>query len=204
MIAHVRGVVAASGPDWLVIDVGPIGLRVTCTPAVVGNHRVGDQVFLYTSLVVREDSWTTFGFESEEERSVFESVQTVTGIGPRIALAVLATLTPDQLRNAIEAEDLNTLTSVSGIGRKGAQRIVLELKGVLVSNVSSSGVASAVRQGPSWATSVTSALTSLGWSAREADSAVAAVAERLSDITDPANPDVGVLLKAALASLGPA
>lgn len=204
MIAHVRGVVAGSGADWLVVDLGPLGLRITCTPAVVGNHRVGDQVFLFTSLVVREDSWTTFGFESEEERSVFESVQTVTGIGPRIALAVLATLTPDQLRNAIEAEDLTTLTSVSGIGRKGAQRIVLELKGVLVSGVSSPDAPRGARLGASWATSVASALTSLGWSAREADTAVAAVADRLSDITDPADPDVGVLLKAALAALGPA
>ncbi len=199
MIAHVRGQVAGVGPDWLVIDMGPLGLRVTCTPTVALIHRVGDHVFLHTSLVVREDSWTTYGFETEEERSVFESVQTVTGIGPRIALAVLATLSPDQLRQAIEAEDLATLTSVSGIGRKGAQRIVLELKGVLVSG----GVPSGGRSsgGASWAASVSSGLTSLGWSAREAEAAVALVSERLSDITDPANPDVGALLKAALASL---
>jgi Holliday junction DNA helicase RuvA len=199
MIAHVRGQVAGVGPDWLVIDMGPLGLRVTCTPTVALSHRVGDHVFLHTSLVVREDSWTTYGFETEEERSVFESVQTVTGIGPRIALAVLATLSPDQLRQAIEAEDLATLTSVSGIGRKGAQRIVLELKGVLVSGRVPTGGRSS--GGASWAASVSSGLTSLGWSAREAEAAVALVSERLSDITDPANPDVGALLKAALASL---
>lgn len=199
MIAHVRGEVAAAGSDWLVIDVGPIGLRITCTPTVALSHRVGDHVFLHTSLVVREDSWTTYGFETEEERAVFESVQTVTGIGPRIALAVLATLSPEQLRQAIEAEDLATLTSVSGIGRKGAQRIVLELKGVLVSSSAPSGAR--VGGGPSWTASVASGLTSLGWSAREAEAAVASVSERLADLTDPQNPDVGVLLKAALASL---
>lgn len=199
MIAHVRGEVASAGGDWLVVDVGPIGLRITCTPSVALSHRVGDHVFLHTSLVVREDSWTTYGFETEEERAVFESVQTVTGIGPRIALAVLATLSPEQLRLAIEAEDLATLTSVSGIGRKGAQRIVLELKGVLVSTSAPSGAR--VGGSPSWTASVSSGLTSLGWSAREAEAAVASVSERLGDLTDPQNPDVGVLLKAALASL---
>jgi holliday junction DNA helicase RuvA len=199
VISFVRGSVAAAGPDWLVVDVGPIGLRVTCTPAVALSHRVGDHVFLHTTLVVREDSWTTFGFETEEERSVFESVQTVTGIGPRIALAVLATLTPDALRQAIEAEDLATLTTVSGIGRKGAQRIVLELKGVLVSADPSSGRIAGV--GPSWSTSVASGLTSLGWSAREADAAIAIVADQIPALTDPDNPDIGVLLKAALAAL---
>lgn len=199
MIAFVRGAVAAAGADWLVVDVGPVGIRVTCTPTVALSHRVGDHVLFHTSLVVREDSWTTYAFESEEERSVFESVQTVTGIGPRIALAVLATLTPEQLRQAIEAEDLTTLTSVSGIGRKGAQRIVLELKGVLVSGSRSA-------QGPSsgaasWSASVSAGLMSLGWSAREAEGAVGQVAERLGELTDPTDPDVGVLLKAALASL---
>ena len=199
MISFVRGSVAAAGPDWLVVDVGPIGLRVTCTPTVAMSHRVGNHVFLHTTLVVREDSWTTFGFETEEERSVFESVQTVTGIGPRIALAVLATLTPDALRHAIEAEDLATLTSVSGIGRKGAQRIVLELKGVLVSCDAPAGRLAGA--GSPWSTSVASGLTSLGWSVREADAAIAIVAGQLQELTDPDNPDIGVLLKAALAAL---
>ena len=199
MISFVRGSVAAAGPDWLVVDVGPIGLRVICTPTVAMSHRVGNHVFLHTTLVVREDSWTTFGFETEEERSVFESVQTVTGIGPRIALAVLATLTPDALRHAIEAEDLATLTSVSGIGRKGAQRIVLELKGVLVSGDAPAGRLAGA--GSPWSTSVASGLTSLGWSVREADAAIAIVAGQLQELTDPDNPDIGVLLKAALAAL---
>jgi Holliday junction DNA helicase RuvA len=163
------------------------------------SHRVGNHVFLHTTLVVREDSWTTYGFETEEERSVFESVQTVTGIGPRIALAVLATLTPDALRHAIEAEDLATLTSVSGIGRKGAQRIVLELKGVLVSGDAPAGRLAGA--GLPWSTSVASGLTSLGWSVREADAAIAIVAGQLQELTDPDNPDIGVLLKAALAAL---
>jgi Holliday junction DNA helicase RuvA len=199
VISYVRGSVASAGPDWLVIDVGPIGLRVTCTPTVAMSHRVGNHVFLHTTLVVREDSWTTYGFETEEERSVFESVQTVTGIGPRIALAVLATLTPDALRHAIEAEDLATLTSVSGIGRKGAQRIVLELKGVLVSGDAPAGRLAGA--GLPWSTSVASGLTSLGWSVREADAAIAIVAGQLQELTDPDNPDIGVLLKAALAAL---
>ncbi|MDP2014409.1 MAG: Holliday junction branch migration protein RuvA, partial [Actinomycetota bacterium] len=128
MIAFVRGVVQAVSLDSVVIDLGGVGLSATCTSTTALSLRVGDRAELLTSLVVREDGWTLYAFTDAAERSVFEQVQTVTGIGPRIALAVLGTLSPDELRRAIAHDDLNALVKVPGIGRKGAQRLVLELK----------------------------------------------------------------------------
>jgi len=131
MIAHVAGPVAAVAPEGAVIDVGGIGLLVQCTPGTLARLRLGEQARVATSLVVREDSLTLYGFASEDERNTFELLQTASGVGPRLAQAMLAVLTPDALRRAVAAEDLATLTSVPGIGRKGAQRIVLELAGRL-------------------------------------------------------------------------
>ncbi len=129
MIAHLAGCVAAVAPDGAVIEVGGVGLLVQCTPGTLAGLRVGEQARVATSLVVREDSLTLYGFASEDERNTFELLQTASGVGPRLAQAMLAVLTPDALRRAVAAEDLATLTSVPGIGRKGAQRIVLELAG---------------------------------------------------------------------------
>ncbi len=103
MIAFVRGSVVSIGSDSLVVDVGPVGVTVTVTPATCLSVRVGENVQLITSMVIREDSWTVYGFLDPDEKSVFELVQTVNGIGPRIALAVLATMSPDDLRRAIAA-----------------------------------------------------------------------------------------------------
>src|SRR5258707_14830552 len=129
MIAHVDGTVSSVAPDGAVIDVGGVGLLVQCTPGTLAGLRTGERARVATSLVVREDALTLYGFASDDERDVFELVQTASGVGPRLALAMLASFSPDGLRQAIAAEDVAALTRVPGIGRKGAQRIVLELAG---------------------------------------------------------------------------
>jgi Holliday junction DNA helicase RuvA len=200
MIAHLNGTVAGVSPDGAVIEVGGVGLRVQCTPDTLASLRPGEQARVATSLVVREDSLTLFGFSTDDERNVFELLQTASGIGPRLALAVLAVHSPDALRRALATEDLNALTMVPGIGRKGAQRIVLELKDRLgtAGDFAGNGHAPARRAEPSWRDQVQSGLTNLGWSARDAEAAIAAV-EAESD-GGPA-PDVATALRAALRKL---
>jgi len=200
VIAHLIGTVAGVSPDGAVIDVGGVGLRVQCTPDTLASLRLGEGARVATSLIVREDSLTLFGFGSEDERNVFELLQTASGIGPRLALAMLAVHSPDALRRAVAAEDLNALTMVPGIGRKGAQRIVLELKDRLGApgEVFGIGAAPARKTEPSWRDQVQSGLTNLGWSARDAEAAVAAV-EAESD--DGEVPDVATALRAALRKL---
>lgn len=195
MIAFLRGAVASAAPDGVVIDVGGVGIAAACTPATALGLRPGDHVELVTSLVVREDGWTLYGFVDADERRVFELVQTVSGIGPRLALGLLATLTPDALRSAVASEDLATLTRVPGIGRKGAARLVLELKDRLGQPASA---VTASPLGAGWQAAVIAGLTSLGWSAKEAERAAQSVAPMAEE---QASPDIPVLLKAALRSL---
>jgi Holliday junction DNA helicase RuvA len=131
MISHLDGRVSAIAPEGAVIEVGGVGLLVQCTPGTLATLRPGERARVATSLVVREDALTLFGFAADDERDVFELLQTASGVGPRLALAMLAVFTPDALRRAVAAEDVTALTRVPGIGRKGAQRIVLELAGRL-------------------------------------------------------------------------
>src|SRR5215813_13931269 len=173
------------GPEGAVIEVGGVGLLVQCTPGTLATLRPGERARVATSLVVREDALTLFGFAADDERDVFELLQTASGVGPRLALAMLAVFTPDALRRAVAAEDVTALTRVPGIGRKGAQRIVLELAGRL----GLPGVAGGQTQlgqpaaaGPGlrgaepWRDQVRAGLLNLGWQPREADQAIAAVA----------------------------
>ncbi|MFC5746711.1 Holliday junction branch migration protein RuvA [Actinomadura rugatobispora] len=197
MIAFVSGTVAAAGPDAAVIDVHGVGLSVQCTPATLAGLRVGEEARVPTSLVVREDSLTLFGFADDDERTVFELLQTASGVGPRLALAMLAVHSPDALRLAVSGEDLAALTKVPGIGKKGAQRIVLELKDRLGGPVGGGDTRAPVRAEP-WREQVQNGLINLGWSAKDADAAVDAVAADL-DGGDP--PPVAVLLKSALKKL---
>ena len=197
MIAYVRGPVASVGAGSAVVDVGGIGLELQCAPGTLAELRVGHQATLAAALVVREDSLTLYGFADEDERSVFEILQTVTGVGPRLAQSVLAALTPDTLRRAVATEDLTALMRVSGVGRKGAQRLVLELRdrlGAPAGDVVDLGAGSTVA--PAWEGQVREALIGLGWSPREADAAVAVVAE---DVGPDA--DVATVLRLALRSL---
>jgi holliday junction DNA helicase RuvA len=205
MIAHVTGCVSSVAPDGAVIDVGGVGLFVQCTPGTLAGLRTGEQARVATSLVVREDSLTLYGFGTDDERAVFELLQTATGVGPRLAQAMLAVLTPDALRRAVASEDLVALTSVPGIGRKGAQRIVLELAGRLgapVGALTANGSAAARAVPPQWQDQVRAGLVSLGWGSREADQAVAAVATEFTADEESAAPDVAVALRAALRVLG--
>lgn len=199
MIAFVRGSVVSIGSDALVVDVGPIGMTVTVTPATALSVRIGEHVQLITSMVIREDSWTVYGFLDPDEKAVFELVQTVNGIGPRIALAVLAAMSPDDLRRAIAAEDAKALTKVSGLGSKGAQRVILELRDRIGAPSGGAGVGTAPTTG--WQSSVHAGLTSLGWSGREADAAITAITPLADEQLGSGAADVPALLKAALRSL---
>jgi Holliday junction DNA helicase RuvA len=203
MIAHLHGTVAGVSPDGAVIDVGGVGLRVQCTPDTLATLRPGEPARVATSLVVREDSLTLFGFGSDDERNVFELLQTASGIGPRLALAMLAVHSPDALRKAVASEDLKALTMVPGIGTKGAQRIVLELRdrlGAASDLTGAHGPAPVAKAAPSWRDQVASGLMNLGWSARDADTAIAAVEAEYAQ-AGGAIPDVAGALRAALRKL---
>jgi holliday junction DNA helicase RuvA len=204
MIAHVSGTVTSVAPDGAVIDVGGVGLLVQCTPGTLASLRAGEQARVATSLVVREDALTLYGFAGEDERSTFELLQTASGVGPRLALAVLAVLSPAALRRAVAVEDLAALTAVPGIGRKGAQRIILELAGRLGSPADGTDGGPADAPAPvgpaSWREQVRAGLVSLGWQAREADQAIAAVEPDLA--ADGQAVDVSAALRAALRVAG--
>lgn len=198
MIAHVRGRVAAVTLSSAVLEVGGVGLELMCTPGTLATLRTGTEAVLPTSLVVREDSLTLFGFADEEEKTVFELVQTASGVGPKLAQAILAVLSPDGVRTAIAADDVKTLTKVPGIGQKGAQRIILELKDRIGAPVGRVGAAPVATAAP-WRDQVTQGLLGLGYNSKDADRAVDAVAEQAGDA-----PDVGSLLRAALRTLSKA
>jgi Holliday junction DNA helicase RuvA len=209
VISHLDGLVAAIAPDGAVIEVGGVGLLVQATPGTLATLRSGERARVATSLVVREDALTLYGFASDDERDVFELLQTASGIGPRLALAMLASFSPDGLRQAIAAEDVTALTRVPGIGRKGAQRIVLELAGRLgspgapVSPPGTGGPGSAAARASSWRDQVRTGLVNLGWQARDAEQAIAAVEAELADAAagDGAEVDVSTALRAALRKL---
>jgi holliday junction DNA helicase RuvA len=200
LIAFVRGTVADVTLSSAVLEVGGVGLELHCTPHTLATLHVGSPTTLPTSMVVREESLTLFGFLDEDEKSVFELLQTASGVGPKLAQAMLAVLTPDELRRAVAGEDVRALTAVPGIGQKGAQRIILELKdriGVAVGQGPGRAVAAAPLQ-ETWRGQVHTGLVGLGWSAKEADKAVDAVAPEAGQ---EAEPDVGALLRAALRTL---
>jgi Holliday junction DNA helicase RuvA len=196
MIDRIAGSVVALGTTWAVLDLHGFGMKALCTPGTASGLRLGQHTTLHTSLVVREDSLTLYGFADAEERDCFELVQSASGIGPKIAQAVVSVLSPDDLRVALAAEDLKALTRVPGIGIKGAQRLVIELKdkvGRLVSATSAPAAPAAT-----WRDQVRGGLEGLGWSSRDAEKACESV-NGLAE-ADPATP-VAVLMRAALRSL---
>ncbi len=196
MIASVSGRVAAVAPDGAVVEVGGVGLSVQCSPATIAGLRVGETARLATSLIVREDSLTLYGFATEDERGLFELLQTASGVGPRLAQAVLAVHAPNTVRRAVATGDITTLTRVPGIGKKGAERLILELKdriGVIAGD--EPPVVGDIE--PAWRAQVRQGLVGLGWSAKEAEEAAAAVG---ADVDG--SPDVGALLKQAIRLLG--
>jgi len=204
LIAYVAGRVASLAPDGAVVEVGGVGLSVQCTPSTLARLRVGETAQLPTSLVVREESLTLYGFADDDERTVFELLQTASGVGPRLAQAMLGVHPPDAIRRAVASEDLGVLMLVPGIGNKGAQRIVLELKDRLgaVRGTSAAGTGQHVASTASWREPLHAALLGLGWSAREADEAVAKAAPLADDaVAGGDEPDIALLLRSALRSL---
>jgi Holliday junction DNA helicase RuvA len=197
MIASVRGRVAAIAPDSAVIEVGGVGLSVQCAPGTLAGLRTGEPARLATSLVVREDSLTLYGFADDDEKHLFELLQTASGVGPRLAQALLAVHQPDAVRRAISSGDIATLTRVPGIGKKGAERLVLELRDRIGPVYGGSDGSTGVLVG-AWQDQVRQGVLALGWSAAQADQAVSAVAETIDGETPP----VPILLRQAIRLLG--
>ena len=198
MISLLSGTVRSINSDRLVVEVGGFGLTVLVTPATTTQVTLGSQIQLFTSLVVREDSLTLFGFINEESRALFELVQTVSGIGPKVALSILGALTPEDLGRAIAQEDIASIEKVPGIGRKGAQRLILELKGKL-SDLSTA--AQYKGHQPAWREQLASALVSLGFSPKESDAAISNVVSSLqADGVEASKLELSELLKLSLAS----
>ncbi|MGW1835299.1 Holliday junction branch migration protein RuvA [Streptomyces sp. BBFR2] len=200
MIAFVSGPVAALGPDTAVVEVGGVGMAVQCTPDTLSGLRIGKPARLATSLVVREDSLTLYGFADDDERATFELLQTASGVGPRLAQAMLAVHSPDALRRAVATGDEKALTAVPGIGKKGAQKLLLELKDRLGAPLGTGGAPAPVTAG--WSDQLHAALIGLGYATREADEAVAAVTPQAdAAVAEGGTPQIPQLLKAALQTL---
>ena len=197
MIASVRGVVTAIAPDSAVIEVGGVGLQIQCAPGTLAGLKAGVEARLATSMIVREDSLTLYGFADDDEKHIFELLQTASGVGPRLAQAVLAVHQPDAVRRAISGGDLTALTRVPGIGKKGAERLVLELRDKIGPVLGGFDAPAGVLRGD-WQDQVRQGVLALGWSATQADQAVAAVAETIDGETPP----VPVLLRQAIRLLG--
>lgn len=188
MIASLHGPVLETRIDGLVVAVGGVGMLVMCSPQTVASARVGQDITLATSLIVREDSLTLFGFESAESRELFDIIQSVSGFGAKLAFTIVSTLAPEELRAAIANEDVVRLTKTPGVGAKGAQRLILELKdkigyaGVISESTSSTSI------------QVQQALVGLGYTAKDAARATQSLAEDSGD--------VAAMLKQALQILG--
>ncbi|MFD6889993.1 Holliday junction branch migration protein RuvA [Streptomyces sp. NPDC059957] len=206
MIAFVSGTVAALAPTLAVVEVGGVGMAVHCTPNTIAGLRTGEPARLATSLVVREDSLTLYGFADDDERQVFELLQTASGVGPKLAQAMLGVHSPDALRIAVSVGDEKALMAVSGIGKKGAQKLLLDLKDKLGAPLGSSGMVGAQRavaSGPApWSEQLSAALIGLGYAPRDADEAVSAVTPQAeAAIAAGGSAPVPQLLRAALQSL---
>ncbi|MFE7776056.1 Holliday junction branch migration protein RuvA [Streptomyces sp. NPDC057445] len=199
MIAFVSGPVAALAPTTAVIEVGGVGMAVQCTPNTLSGLRIGQEARLATSLVVREDSLTLYGFADDDERQVFELLQTASGVGPRLAQAMLAVHSPDALRRAVATGDEKALTAVPGIGKKGAQKLLLELRDRLGEPIGPASRAVGAPVTQSWSDQLHAALIGLGYATREAEEAVTAVTPVAEAATG--EPQIGQLLKAALQTL---
>jgi holliday junction DNA helicase RuvA len=198
VIASVRGLVAALGPDGAVIEVGGVGLAVTCSPGTLARLRIGEPAWMATSLVVREDSLTLYGFADEDERTLFEVLQTANGVGPKLAQTILAVYSPREVRRAISTDDLAALTRVPGIGRKGAERILVELRDRIgtVDDGPPEPVA-ATTAAPAWREQLRQALAGLGFTGKEAGDAIDLVSADAGE-----NPDVSALLRRSIQLLG--
>lgn len=180
MIESIRGIVETCAGDSAVLRLGQISIRLGVTGETVRMLRPGEPAELFAHLYIREDVLALYGFGSREERTLFEALMGVTGVGPRAALGFLSVFSPQALRDAIEREDIAGLIRVPGVGRKTAQRVVLELKGKLsrVGGVSTTGSLD------SRASDLVTVLTGLGYSAAEAEDALRSTADVQGTGTD--------------------
>ena len=195
MISSLRGTVLQVGLDHAVVEVGGVGFAVQATPATLAGLRRGEEAALATTLVVREDSLTLFGFADPDARELFGLLQTVSGVGPRLAMATLAVLEPDRLRAALADGNLAVLTQVPGVGRKSAERLVVELRDK-VGKLPVAGDAAAAGARPDVRGSVVEALVGLGFPVKQAEQAVDAV------LADNGTGDTATVLRTALTMLG--
>ncbi|MCC9174507.1 Holliday junction branch migration protein RuvA [Arthrobacter sp. zg-Y179] len=195
MISSLRGVVSHVGLTSAVIDVNGFGMLVQATPQTLASLRTGSEASVHTAMIVREDSMTLYGFSDADQREVFEILLGVSGVGPRIALAVLAVHTPEAIRVAASTGDDKAFSKVSGIGPKGARRIVLELADKLVPHGTVENPAA-----PRWQEQVLAAMTGLGWSEKDATAAMEDTAAEHPDVAAAGN--VGEILKLTLRRLG--
>ncbi|MDU7383008.1 MAG: Holliday junction branch migration protein RuvA [Schaalia turicensis] len=195
MIAQLSGTVASVGLDSIVVVVSGVGFDVKVVPTYAQQVRVGDELTVATSLIVREDSLTLMGFETADQRDVFTILQTVSGIGPRIALGALGVLSPDDLRRAVRDHDLSTLGKIPGVGKKSAQRMVLELGEKLgqPAHLGKAGTGAALAMG-TVEEDVVAALVSMGWKQSQAQAAIDTLGGQGLGASD--------LLRAALLKLG--
>jgi Holliday junction DNA helicase RuvA len=199
MISSLRGTVLHAGADSVVVEVGGVGLSVAVPPDVARTARVGETLALHTSLIVREDALSLFGFATREELEVFGAMLSVSGVGPKSALGVLSALTVDQIAAAVADDDDRPFRKVSGIGPKTAKLIVVQLQGRLAPPAAAT--ASAAVATTDVTSRVVQAVSGLGWPERVAGEAVAQAAETAS-AADRAS--VQALLRLTLALLGPA
>ncbi|MDO5617629.1 Holliday junction branch migration protein RuvA [Kocuria sp.] len=201
MIAAVRGEVLHKGLSTVVVDVHGLGLEVHVTPVTISGLHEGREARLVTAYVARkDDSPLLFGFADAQEKEVFETMLGVSGVGPRTALAVVATLGPDEVRAAIAEGDPKPFTAVAGIGPKGAKRIVLELAGKLIPTQSASNPVASEPALPVWRLQVTEALVGLGWNDRDAARAIDDALVGRDELV--AAGDVAVILRTVLGYLG--
>ena len=198
MISLLNGTIRAINSDRVIIEVQGVGYSVLVTSATSASLTLGATAIVHTSLIVREDSLTLFGFLDEESKNTFELLQTVSGVGPKVALSILGSLSIEDLARAIAQENVGAIEKVPGIGKKGAQRMILELKGKMTRAGAHSNQ---MNHQPAWREQLTSALVSLGFTPKDSDNAISALVSRLqSDGIDPADVALGDLLKKALAN----
>ncbi|WP_159609178.1 Holliday junction branch migration protein RuvA [Glutamicibacter sp. JC586] len=199
MISSLTGTVQAVALNTAVIDVNGFGMLINATPGTLATLHVGRDATVFTSMVVREDSMTLFGFAGAEERDVFEVLISVSGIGPRTGLAILAVHSAEEVRIAANTKDTAAFTKVSGIGPKGASRIVLELNGKLVPTGAPVSTPAGAGTASVWEPQVIEALTGLGWSEKDATSTLKSLSKAEPEIVSGGN--VADILRAALRSM---
>lgn len=195
MIASLTGAVRALGADWVVVDVAGVGYRVSVAPAVAASEDIGNSIDLLTSLIVREDAMTLFGFIGHEELQLFESLITVTGVGPRSAMAILSDLSPADVFTAVATEDESVFKKVSGIGPKTAKLIIVQLSGRLKSVIPDAPARAQMTTVSSRDEQVVAALVGLGWQSKVVSSVVA-------DLNCDPQMTVAEVLRLSLVSLG--